>query len=257
MLALPAQLHRGVVRGGALDGDAVPSGGAVLAFLDLPVRKQRLDHHADAAVLRAPVGEVAVLDVLEEVIEDSVPDLLSGAVHVKGVPVDVDVRPALLLHLLQHVEAGGGVDDKLVVRPAVRAVDVEAAADAFDHEIQEGRQGDLRELRVRDGLPELEKVVLALQGDRPVIGADALQPSLELLHHADLLVAEVDHDAVAPVDLLLHVQGGVVLRAWEGDHGGVGELLHGAAHLDLLDHPQPVVSDGYVKTHRKHRFRAV
>ena len=131
-------------------------------------------------------------------------------------------------------------------------VDLEAATDALDHAGEQLRQGDVLELRVRDGLAEEEEVVFALERDGAAVGTDALHPALELLHHTDLVIAEIDDHAVPAVQLVLHLQGGVVLRAREGDDGRVRELLDGAADGHLLDHSQPVVTNLYVELHRKH-----
>ena len=93
-------------------------------FRHCAVGHQGLDNHAHLLVFGAPIGEVGFFYVEGEVVSAFRARHLAWWMHVQRVVLDVDVRAALFLHLLQHIVARGVVDDELGVGPCVGTIDL-------------------------------------------------------------------------------------------------------------------------------------
>ena len=135
-LTFSAKLHRCIIRGGALHLYLISSSRPIMPFFDLSVRSYGLDYHLNLSLVCTPVIQVAGLYVLSEVVDDILADCLPWWMHVKRIALNVNISSAFFLHLLQNVKARCAVDGKLLISPAVAAVNLVTSANAFYYELE-------------------------------------------------------------------------------------------------------------------------
>ena len=130
---LAARLHRCGVRNVAFHLHLLATSAAHFHFLHFAVGHQRFYHHAHLLVFGASIGEVGIFNVEREVVSPLRARHLAWGMYMQCAVLQVDVRAAFFLHLLQYVVASGVVDDELGVGPGGRAVHLVITANALDY----------------------------------------------------------------------------------------------------------------------------